>query len=266
MEITEENVTFSSEDGVDIPAFVARPQEAGEYPGIILIHEIWGLNEQIRGVARRYAAEGYVVLAPHFFGRHGDALSEDKIRKAMGPVFALPPEQRRNPNALQELMETMEDDDRAVVQILFADRESVMKSMAEDMNSCYNFLRGLSGVTDKLGATGFCMGGGIAFQAATQLPLQATVVFYGANPTPIDAVANLQGPVFGIYAGEDQPLGAGLPALIEAMRDNKQTFGMKLYQGVQHGFFNETGRLYDAAAAEDAWTLTIAHFNRYLKA
>jgi carboxymethylenebutenolidase len=96
------------------------------------------------------------------------------------------------------------------------------------------------------------------------LPFSASVIFYGANPKPIESVSNISGPVLAFYAGEDAMVDAGIPAIIEAMVKYKKTFAMKLYKGVQHAFFNETSSVYNKEAAEDAWQMAIVFFNRYL--
>jgi carboxymethylenebutenolidase len=108
------------------------------------------------------------------------------------------------------------------------------------------------------------MGGGLAYQLSTMYPFSATVPFYGANPKPIDSVANISGPVLVIYAGEDMRINAEVPALVESMIRHKKSFEMKVYKGVQHAFFNETRPVYDRAAAEDAWASTISFFERHL--
>jgi carboxymethylenebutenolidase len=120
--------------------------------------------------------------------------------------------------------------------------------------------------SERLGITGFCLGGGLTYQLATEYPFNAAVPFYGANPKPLESVAKIRGPVFGVYAGEDQRITSGVPALVESMIAHKKTFQMKIYQGTQHAFFNETRPSYNKTAAEDAWAMTLAFFNKYLKA
>ncbi|MEJ2295123.1 MAG: dienelactone hydrolase family protein, partial [Candidatus Lokiarchaeota archaeon] len=80
MKISEENVIIKCSDGVDLKAYLTQPREKGKYPGLIVIHEIWGLNEQIKGVSRRYAEQGYVVIAPHLFSSKENILKEENIR------------------------------------------------------------------------------------------------------------------------------------------------------------------------------------------
>jgi carboxymethylenebutenolidase len=103
----------------------------------------------------------------------------------------------------------------------------------------------------------------LAFFNAPPVP-SATVAFYGANPKPLEAIANISGPVLGIYAGEDERINSGIPAFVESMVKHKKTFEMKLYRGVQHAFFTETMPTYDKSAAEDAWDKALSFFNKYL--
>ena len=266
MKLAEENISITSHDGFKIPSYLTYPQEKGQYPGIIIIHEIWGLNDQIRGVARRYAEQGYVALAPSLFSRGGKILEEENIRKAMIPFFSIPREKRNDPTTLKSMMENMTESEREVVQKLFMERESLQNLIVKDAPKCHEYLKNVDSINrDKIGITGFCFGAGLAFQLSTLLPFDASVIFYGANPNPIGSVSKIRGPVLALYAGEDDRVDAGIPALIEAMRKYKKTFSMKLYSGVQHAFFNETSSIYDKPSAEDAWQLAINHFNTYLK-
>lgn len=264
-EIKEEDVTIKCSDGAGMRAYVSRPKDTGQYPGIIVIHEIWGLNDQIKGVARRYAQQGYVVLAPHLFSRHDKILSEKNIKKAMEPLFSIPREKRGDPATLQDLMGSMSESDKKVVQILFTERQSLEQKMSDDVISSHKYLSKSSFIKpNRLGITGFCMGGGLAFQVSTMLPFSASIIFYGANPKPINLVSKINGPVLAFYAGEDEMVDAGIPTLAKAMIKYKKTFAMKIYEGVQHAFFNEKSSVYNKEAAEDAWQMALNFFNRYL--
>jgi carboxymethylenebutenolidase len=267
MEITSAETEFRCPDGTNMRAYLSRPKDSGKHPGIIVIHEAWGLNDQIRGVARRYAELGFVAVAPHLFSRHGEIMAEKNVEGAMKSMFVIPPEKRNDPTAIQDVMKTMSEDERKVVQIFFTGREALEKTIAGDLLSCKDFLQAQIFVRrEKLGITGFCMGGGLAYQLSTMYPFSATVPFYGANPKPIEAVANISGPVLGIYAGEDTRINAEVPALVEAMIKYKKSFEMKVYRGVQHAFFNDTRPVYDRAAAEDAWSMASSFFKRHLMA
>ena len=182
-------------------------------------------------------------------------------------MWQIPPEKRNDPVAVQTLMQSLSENERKIMDYFFTGREKAEKTMAQDLLSCVNYAKTLETVNgEKLGITGFCLGAGLTYQLATEYPFDAVVPFYGQNPKPIDAVAKIAGPVFGIYAGEDQRITRGVPTLVESMIRHKKTFQIKIYQRTQHAFFNENRPSYNKAAAEDAWTMTLAFFNKYLKA
>ena len=96
-------------------------------------------------------------------------------------------------------------------------------------------------------------------------PFSASVPYYGVNPKPIEAVEKIAGPVLAFYAGEDERVNQGIPAVAEAMVRYKKDFAMKVYKGAQHAFFNENRPVYNKAVADDAWELTMQFFNKHLK-
>jgi carboxymethylenebutenolidase len=253
-------------------AYLSRPSDstaAGPHPAIIVIHEAWGLNNQIKEVVRRYAGGGgggFVAIAPNLFTRHSNLLTEKNIASAMTPIFSIPREKRNDPATIQNLMEKMSETDRKVMDFFFSGREAFEKVMANDLISCTHYIQNLEFVIkERIGVTGFCLGGGLAYQISTMFPFSAVVSFYGANPKPLEAVAKIAGPVLGIYAGEDDWVNSGVPAIVESMIKYKKTFEMKLYRGVQHAFLNETMPTYDKSAAEDAWQKALSFFNKYLR-
>jgi len=267
MEASSRDITFKCTDGTEMLACLSSPSNiSSRQPGIIVIHEAYGLNQQIRGVAKKYAEQGFVAIAPHLFARNSDIMNEKNIESAMKHLWTLPPEKRRDPNTMQELMKTMPENDRKVFEIFFAGREAMEKQMVGDLMNCKDYLQGLSSVDgEKLGVTGFCLGGGLTYQVSTMYPFACSVPFYGANPKPIDAVAKISGSVLAFYAGEDEGVNAGVPAIVEAMVKYRKDFQMKLYKGAQHSFFNETRPVYNKAAAEDAWETAVAFFNKHLR-
>jgi carboxymethylenebutenolidase len=265
MEITGADEEIRCSDGTRMKAYLSKPKDSERHPGIIVVHEAWGLNDQIRGVARRYAERGFVSVAPHLFSRHGDIMNERNVEGAMKSIMSVPPEKRNDPATIQGIMKTMSEVQKKVVEIFFMGGEGLEKTMADDLMSCKDFLQGQSFVRgNRLGITGFCMGGGLAYQLSTMYPFGASVPFYGANPKPLDSVANISGPVLGIYAGEDMRINAEVPALVENMIKYKKSFELKVYKGVQHAFFNETRPVYDRVAAEDAWARATSFFEQHL--
>jgi carboxymethylenebutenolidase len=266
MPIVEEPLKIKCKDGMELPAFLSRPADSQPHPALLVIHEAWGLTDQIRGVARRYSEEGFVALAPHLLGRAGELLSEENIESAMKLMWSVPPEKRNDPSAVQAILERATESQRQVINLFFLGRERMEQAMAEDLLSCVERLQASPYVdAQRLGVTGFCMGGGLTYQVATLHPFKAAVPFYGANPKPIEAVANISGAVLGIYAAADDRINAGVPALVEAMVKHKKDFGLRMYRGTQHAFFNEQRPTYDADAAKDAWHLALGFFRRYLQ-
>lgn len=222
-------VEVPAEEG-EIRAYQARPDGDGPFAAILLIHENRGLTEHIRDVARRFAKVGYAALAPDLLSRSGGT-----------DQFA---DEAEITTAISEL-----------------DQEGVIS----DMQSSVTWLEEQSYVQDgKIGGIGWCWGGGQAWRLATQEPrVSAVVAFYGPNP-PLEDVPNIQAAVLGIYGGEDRRITDQEPELEEALAEADKTYEMKVFDGANHAFFNDTGDRFDPEAAEEAWTDTLDWFNEYL--
>lgn len=262
----DEYVKFRGYDGAGMDAFVSRPDGSGKHPAVIVIHEIWGLENQIRGVARRLASEGYAAIAPHLYSRQKEILTPENIEKAMGKIMSIPPEKRGNRDEMQAVIAGMEEGPGKVAEIIFAGRSSLEEEMIKDLIECRKFIESQDYVDDgKIGATGFCMGGGLTFQLATVSDIRASVVFYGSSPSPLESVKNITGKVMGLYAGEDSRINSGLPDLLAQFVENRKEFDMKIYEGAMHAFFNETRQSYNREAADDAWNRTLAFFGKHLR-
>jgi carboxymethylenebutenolidase len=209
--------------------FLARPKNSGRGPAVIVIHEIWGVVDNIKDVSRRLAGEGYVALAVDLFG---------------GKTISSLEEGRRIREELSE--------DRIM----------------GDLNGAFDYLQSLEFVQPKrIGSIGFCMGGGLSLLLACHnRELAAAVVFYGRNPSPIDLVKNIQCPILGNYAGADMAIKeADINFLKEALTKYGKAFDIKVYPGAPHAFFNDTRESYRPEAARDAWMRTLDFFNKFLK-
>lgn len=209
--------------------FLTRPKNAGSYPAVIVIHEIWGVVDHIRDVSRRLASEGYVALAVDLFG---------------GRTVSKLEEGRRLREELSE--------------------EKIMG----DLEAGFDYLQSLKYVHPKrIGSVGFCMGGGLSLLLACHnKDLAAAVVFYGRNPSPIDLVKNIKCPILGNYAGADMAISeSDINLLKETLTKYGKVFDIKVYSGAPHAFFNDTRESYRPEAAEDAWKRTLGSFDRYLK-
>lgn len=246
--MSEREIFYESHEG-KIRTFLASAQNTTL--AVIVVHEIWGLNDNIKDISRRLANEGYMAFAPHLYTKYEDVLTPENIQNVMTKVWSLPPEKRTDPNAYRELMSSLDEVGRKVVDLLVINRQKMEEQMIKDLIKAYDYVNSLG--VKKIVSMGFCMGGGLAFQLATEVPLDGTIVFYGRNPQPIEAIERIKGPILGLYAGEDPPINAGLPDLISAVIKYKKDLELKIYPGAYHAFFNDRGRSYNKAAAEDAW-------------
>lgn len=205
-----------------VKAYRAAPKGLGKAPAVIVIHENRGLNPYVQDVARRVAKAGFVALAP---------------------------------DLLSPLGGTPADPDQARDLIAKLDRAAVVK----DLQAAMTALRADAAVTGKVGAVGFCWGGGMVNQLAVAAPdLDAGVAFYGPTPEPAQAAA-IKAPLLLHYAGLDQRINAGIPAYDEALKKAGVKHEIFMYEGVNHAFHNDTSaERFDKAAADLAWDRTIA--------
>lgn len=244
----EKEISYDSE-GAKIRAFLASPENPKL--AVIVIHEIWGLNDNIKDISRRLANEGYMALAPQLYTRNEDVLNEENIQNVMMKVWNIPPEKRNDPNSYQQIMSALDEKGKRVAELLVLNRQKTEEQMIKDAIKAYEYVS--SQGVKKIVSMGFCMGGGLAFQLATEVPLDGTIVFYGRNPQPLETIQKIKGPILGLYAGEDPPIDAGLPDLISAVIKYKKDLELKIYPGAYHAFFNDRGRSYNKEASEDAW-------------
>jgi len=228
--IKTEYVTVPSPQGNgSIKGYLVRPAGGGKLPGVLVIHENRGLNPYIEDVARRLGTANFIAFAPDGLTSAGGYPGDDeKGAKLFGDV------------------------DKA--------------KMSEDFVASAKWLKARSDCTGKIGVVGFCFGGGIANQLAVKLgpDLAAAVPFYGAQPPAAD-VAKIKAPLLLNYAGLDTRINGGWPAYEEALKANHVTYTAYIYDGVNHGFHNDTTPRYDEAAAKLAWSRTIDFFNKYLR-
>lgn len=254
MGLLEKEFNIKTHDGTDMRVFTAKPDDGKEHPAVLVVMEIWGLTPFIRDVCRRLAENGYETLAPHLYSRkeQAEVFTEENIMDAMRPFWSLPAEKRGDQAAVQEILSKASDESRKIVEEIMFNREQTEKNMVKDLEFAYEHL--FRGKQEKFrGVVGFCLGGGLAFQLSTQKPFGASVIFYGANPRNIDDLANIKGPVLGLYAGEDSSINNGLPELLENVVKHKLDFAMKIYPGTYHAFFNHTSMSYSKDASDEAW-------------
>jgi carboxymethylenebutenolidase len=223
-------VTVPSPQGSgNVRGYLARPAAAGtkKLPAILVIHENRGLNPHIEDIARRLALDGFMAFAP-------DALT---------PLGGYPGDEDKARDAFAKL-------DQAKTH--------------EDFMASYDWLRARPDGTGRMGAVGFCYGGGIVHWLATREPdLAAAVPFYGNVPPAADA-AKVRAPLLVHLAGTDERINAAWPAYEAALKAAGVKYAVYQYAGTQHGFNNDTTPRYDAGAAKLAWDRTIAFFRANL--
>ena len=228
--IKTEYMSYPSPQGSGtMRGYFARPANAsGKLPGVVVIHENRGLNPYIEDVARRLAVANFVAFAP-------DALT---------PLGGYPG-----------------DEEKAVK--LFATLDAGKRT--EDLVTAAGFLKARPECSGKIGAVGFCFGGGIANVLAVRLPdLAASVPFYGSQPAAADVV-KIKAPLMIHYAALDDRINAGWPAYEAALKANGVKYEMYMYPGTNHGFHNDTTPRYDEAAAKLAWQRTLDFYNKNVR-
>jgi carboxymethylenebutenolidase len=212
-----------------IKGYLARPAKSGKLPVVLVIHENRGLNPYIEDVARRLALANFIAFAPDGLTSVGGYPGdEDKARAAFRNVDG--------------------------------------KKMTEDFVAAAKWLKARKDSTGKMGAVGFCFGGGMVNQLAVLLgaELKAGVAFYGRQAGVTD-VPKISAPLMFNYAGNDQGVNSGIANYEAALKANNKVFESHMYEGKQHGFHNDTTPRYDEAAAKLAWTRTLEWFNKYLR-
>ena len=267
---TNGNIQFDGATG-EINAYLAKPDGTDARPGIIVIHEIFGLVDHTKDVARRFSAEGYVTLAPDLFS------GDEKLRTTLTPanvsaafqfMQTLPTGKMRDTAyALAELAKRGGDDKVIIedtMKLLFGGLPK--EKLTQDLVKAVEYLNGQSFVkTDKIGSVGFCFGGGMSINLACQSITASCVIFYGENPSPIERVSKINCPVLGIYGGEDMRINSQLPELVKAMSEFKKDFEMRIYPEAPHAFFNDTNiHTYRQEAAREAWDRTLRFCGRTL--
>jgi carboxymethylenebutenolidase len=215
--------------GTDISGYLARPETGGAGPAVLVCHENRGLTPHIEDVARRFAKAGYAALALDLLSREGGTASLD--RDAV-------------PGALTQA--------------------GAQRHVA-DFSAGFDYLQSQDFVErGRIAMTGFCFGGGITWQAATELPdLKATSAFYGPAPD-LARVPTIKPAVFGVYAELDQRITGAMPALRDALGATDVRHQLTVYPGVDHAFHNDTGDRYNEAQATAAWNDTLAWFGKYV--
>jgi carboxymethylenebutenolidase len=219
-----------------IPAYVAG--EENNRAGVILIHEVWGLNKNIRNLTDRLAAEGYLVLAPDLISQTGIT---EKIDQSILAEAA-------NPATRDEAQKKM----RAIMSPIRS--EEFGRETVERLKICFNYLKQEYGLK-KIAVMGFCFGGTYSYSLAANEPdIAASVPFYGHAPENEEELAKISCPIMAFYGEKDTALVQDLPRLQMSMKKFNKDFRSKVYPNTGHAFMNDTNpTTYNKEAADDAW-------------
>jgi carboxymethylenebutenolidase len=230
-EVAAERVVYATVGGKEVTGYLARPAGAPTgNPGIIVIHEWWGLNDNVETMARILAHEGYAALAVDVYGG----------------------ESADGPDGARALMQKVMDDPAPA---------------KDNLRQAHAYLTETLGAP-RTGVIGWCFGGGWSLQTALMLPeLDAAVMYYGRVVTDPDELKALEAPLLGLFGAEDQGISvAGVREMEAALETLGKDTTIVVYPGAGHAFANPSGTRYQPEAAKDAWEKTTAFFAEHLKA
>jgi carboxymethylenebutenolidase len=240
MEIVKQDLTVQT-GNEKMPCHLARPASGGPYPGLVVVMEAFGLNDNIRNLTDRFAAEGFVAISPNlYFRQPNNVVGYDNL-----------------PGAIK-LMGSLNDD-----------------QVVGDQTAAINYLKNMKEVKPRFGTTGFCMGGRVAFLTAVRnSDVNATVPFYGGGMTragqpggkaPIDDAASLKGPVLAFFGGKDAfiPM-AEVDKFRDALNQGGKPAEIVLYADADHGFMCDDRPSHHPQHAKEAFAKTIAFFKQNL--
>lgn len=226
MSISARSLTFPS-GNEQLIAYYACPEGTGPFPGVVVIHEVFGLTENIKDITQRFAYEGFAALAVDLFTGRNRVVC---MFRFLMDMFL---------NSLEH-------------------------QGIQDLKSALSFLAEQPEVdANQLGAIGFCLGGGFAIAwACTDERLKVIAPYYGFNPRPLEAVARAC-PIVGSYPSQDFTAKAGRN--LDAVLDQYNIpHDIKVYHDTKHSFFNDQASVYNAAAAQDSWQRVLKFFRTYL--
>ena len=219
--VTAETVHYPSGE-LQMEGYLVKPRSTGRHPAVIVIHENRGLNEHIRDVARRFAAEGFLALGPDLLSRAGGTAKMKSEREATEAINRLP-----------------------------------LYGVVDDLKAGFEYLSKHPDVDpQRISSVGFCWGGWRSFMIATAVPqLYRAVVFYGSSPT--SGYENIQASVLAHYAQWDYQITGNALWTADRMKQAGKKFTYYVYPESEHAFFNDTGPRHNPSTAKLAWTRTL---------
>lgn len=255
-------------------AYVARMSEVKDpVASVLVIQEIWGLNDHIEDVTRRIAKAGYVAVAPDIFWRHGqriDGFEQEKLDAASNYVNLVPSSIWRDPEKRQQSFIELNipaEQQKMIAETLdrFSSIGALFPSIVEQLMETVTYMQENYPHSKGKGVAslGFCLGGGLSHLLATkEKRLKGAVCYYGQSPAG-ELIDGIQCPLIGFYAELDR-ITDDIPAFAEKMKEGNKSFEYYVYKGAAHGFFNDTRPIYNVLAARDAYWKTLQFLNKVL--
>lgn len=246
MGVKTEDLQITTSSGAKMGAYLARPDAPGKLPAVIVFMEIFGVNDHIRDVTRRVAAEGYVAIAPDFFHRTAPGIQLGYDEQGMNTGIA-------------NLMKLTAD------------------QMIADAKDTLAFLRGRADVEGaKIGAMGFCIGGHMTYLTACETDIAAAASYYGGGiaapqgpggaPSTLSRTSKIRGRIQCYFGGKDAMIPQDqVVAVREALAKAGIDHSVDVYPDADHGFHCDQRATYHAPSAKDAWSKTLALFGKKLK-
>lgn len=270
MSLSSEWVRYGQND--EYLGYLVHPEKiSGTLPAVIVIQEIWGVDQHIENVTNRFAEAGYVAFSPDLYAKGGERpedLSTHRVDKVKQFLETVPPTVWNQPEERDKAINALPEPDRTNVKTTFGtlfggmNLEAHMPQLQASVTYLHNTCEYSRG--QKVGSVGFCMGGGLSGLLACREPsLGAAVIFYGSRPDA-DQVKNVQCPVMGFYGSLDPRISDAVPGLASDMEAVGKQFTYRIYEGAHHAFFNDTRASYNADAARDAFAKTLQLFNEQL--
>lgn len=260
-----------------VAAYLSRPRAAsGPLPGVLIIQEVWGVDQHIADLAERFASAGYVALAPDLYSAGGgrpSVLATERVGAAKeflntiptGEWMAVLGDEHRRAKALATLAPQQAQEVAETLAALFSGAGGDTTRHLGVLRAALAFLRSHPDCHERpIGSIGFCMGGALSALLACHEPqLAAAIVFYGSSP-PAELVASSGCPLRGFYGHEDPRIVNGLPAFDAALAAAGIDHELRIYPDAGHAFFNDTRPSYRPKAARDAWARTLVFFAQTL--
>lgn len=250
-------------------AKIDREQE--NLPAIIVIQEIWGVDDHIQDITNRFAQAGYLAFAPDLYAKGGERIEDlrtERVQEVKAFLDSLPHSAWNNPGEREKALSELEEEKQNRVTRTFEKMFGGIQSsdyLAQLLETS-RFLREEFDASKGQGvaSVGFCMGGSLSgLLASRDDQIKGAAIFYGNAPSE-EELQNINCPVYGFYGDQDKRITDNVPAFAEKMKQKGKSFDYQIYKETGHAFFNDTRASYNVRAARDAYQRVLGFFNKIL--